>query len=263
MRRYWRCLIEWRLSKLERLLRSTLEISFPAIIILLLAVALPAISQQGQTITTQFHISPSGQRIFILIALTLIVYQVYRMYLAKTYDHSLVMKFQADFDNLKEKPESGPSTRHKCASACLSFMQQQHWQTNGDWGLVNYSDEIEDILDFLEDLGFYLRQNQLSDEVVYHHFCHWILIYVPPLERYINKRRVDDGEPTTWEHVAYLYKTMVVMEAWKSSKPFKFCIESPKTVEDRERSKLATYLKQELDPLHINIGAIIAGSQKA
>ena len=229
---YWWIYFEWLVSKITRFMRSALEVSFSGIILFLLAVSFPTLSKQGTDVTTHFGIGPSVQTVFILIAAALIIYQTYKTYRSTTYDHSLVLKFQDTFDGMETK-------RDAAAKICLAFIRQEHWETQGDWGRVAHSDDVEHTLDFFEDIGFYLKGNKLSDVVVHHHFCHWIVIYFLPLERYISRRRQVENEPTTWEHVPRLYKVMVGMEARKSWA-------LPRTTEATLRAKLKTYLEQEL-----------------
>jgi len=46
-------------------------------------------------------------------------------------------------------------------------------------------EEIDDLLDFLEDLGFYQRGDQISPEVAHHHFYYWIRAYYLAARDYI------------------------------------------------------------------------------
>jgi len=229
---YWWIYFEWLLSKTARFIRSALEVSFSAIILFLLAVSFPPLSRQGANVNTYFGIGPSAQTVFVLIAAALIIYQTYKAYRSNTYEHSLVLKYQDTFEDMEQK-------RDAAAKACLEFTGQEDWWAKGDWGKVAHADDVEHILDVFEDIGFYLKGNKLSEVVVHHHFCHWIVIYFLPLERYITRRRQAENEPTTWEHVPWLFKVMVGMEARKSHA-------LPKTVEAGFRAKLKTYLEQEL-----------------
>ncbi len=233
---YWWIYCEWLLSKIARFIRSILEISFSAIILFLLAISLPTLSPQGAHITTYFGIGPSAQVVFILIAAALIIYQAYKVYKSTTYEHGLILKYQDAFEKMEVQ-------RNAAANACLAFIQQENWETGGDWNKVPHSDEVEHVLDIFEDIGFYLKGNKVSDVVVHHHLCHWILIYFLPLRRYIFKRRKEEGETTCWEHVPWLHKMMVGMEARKSWK-------LPSTIEANFRAKLKKYLEEELCDEH-------------
>jgi hypothetical protein len=74
--------------------------------------------------------------------------------------------------------------------------------------------DIDDVLDFLEDLAFYQHGDQITPEVVHHHFYHWIRGYYLASRDYIGAWQ--DKEPTRWEHVAELFANTSVIENKRS-----------------------------------------------
>ena len=65
---------------------------------------------------------------------------------------------------------------------------------------------MDDVLDFLEDLGFYQRADHISPELVHHHFFHWVRGYWQAAETYINAWR--KKEPARWSHVEELFEQL-------------------------------------------------------
>jgi hypothetical protein len=72
---------------------------------------------------------------------------------------------------------------------------------------------LDDVLDLFEDMGFYLKGDQLSSKVVHHNFEYWIRIYCQKAERYIGDKRI--SEPLQWEHIEYLIKAVSQVELKK------------------------------------------------
>jgi hypothetical protein len=63
---------------------------------------------------------------------------------------------------------------------------------------------VDDILDFFETLGFYVKGDQMSAKVVHQYFYYWICGYWAVARDYVNYRRKE--EPKQWEFVEYLFK---------------------------------------------------------
>jgi len=65
-------------------------------------------------------------------------------------------------------------------------------------------DLIDDVLDILEDVGFYVDGDQISPEVAHHHLFYWIRGYWFAAQPYITEKQ--QLEPTQWDHLGLLYK---------------------------------------------------------
>ena len=66
------------------------------------------------------------------------------------------------------------------------------------------SAEIDSVLDFFKDLGFYVKGSQISPEVAHHAFHAWIRGYYCAAREYMETAQ--EREPTQWEFVAYLFE---------------------------------------------------------
>ncbi len=97
------------------------------------------------------------------------------------------------------------------AAAVLLLYSKLH-----EWDKIPSADDIEPILDFLDNLGFYLYGTQLSERVIHQSFCHWICLYYQEGNAYVSARREGaEGERSTWEHVEYLVQEVFAIEAAK------------------------------------------------
>jgi hypothetical protein len=123
-------------------------------------------------------------------------------YKKRTYDPTWVLEFGKIFnaDEMKK-------TRAKAASA-LKHSQSKLKTTDFS------SSEVDNVLDFLEDLGFYLRGDQMTPEVVHHAFHYWIRGYYNAARGYLEM--VQEKEPTCWEHVSYLFEVSHEIEMERS-----------------------------------------------
>ena len=69
---------------------------------------------------------------------------------------------------------------------------------------------IDDVLDFLEDVGLYQRADHISPELAHHHFFHWTRGYWQAAKIYIEAWR--RKEPARWNHVEELFETICDIE---------------------------------------------------
>jgi hypothetical protein len=96
--------------------------------------------------------------------------------------------------------------------------------------------DIDEVLDFLEDLGFYLYGDQITPEVAHHHFYHWIRGYYLASRDYIGAWQAK--EPTRWERVAELFENTNTIENKRSGG------KAPKSLTEME---ITVFLKEEID----------------
>ena len=102
----------------------------------------------------------------------------------------------------------------KKAATCL----RQHKNYLND--LKNHEkelDDIDDVMDFFEDIGFYMCGDQVSPEVAHHHFYNWIRGYWQASEKYVNAWRAK--EPARWNHIEKLFHTVTEIEVSEGSTP--------------------------------------------
>jgi len=84
--------------------------------------------------------------------------------------------------------------------------------------------EIEPILDILEDVGFLVHGGKMSDEVAFHYFSHWIVIYLEPIEPYLLSLK--EAGKTKYCNLIPLLDRMRFIESSKTQKGILkyFCI---------------------------------------
>jgi len=71
--------------------------------------------------------------------------------------------------------------------------------------------DIEPVLDIIEDLGFLVYGNQISDEVVHNYFYHWIRMYLEPLEE--NLRVLHATDKAEYKYTLRLFDRLRFIEA--------------------------------------------------
>jgi hypothetical protein len=134
--------------------------------------------------------------------LLLLILQAIAEYKKRQYDPTLIFTFDERFNSAH--------IRKARSTACQVLKQNRG-------GMRQQSREyrdIDDVLDFLEDLGFYLHGQQISPEVVHHHFYHWIRGYYTTAQDYI--QTVQNNEPTQWEYIKRLYDLTSSVERRKT-----------------------------------------------
>ncbi len=141
----------------------------------------------------------------ILLAATLSIrHQANVEYERLSYDPTMILKWQDTFDDLCESGKVA-----KAATLSKEFLKVN------DWSKVANANEIEYVLDFLDDLGFYLDGNLFSDEVVHHHFYHYIRLFLQKGVFYIDQERKRLNEPKKWEHCELLLARVTAIEFGK------------------------------------------------
>ena len=72
-------------------------------------------------------------------------------------------------------------------------------------------DSIDEPLDVLDDVGFYMKGDRISPEVAHQHLYHWIRGYWFSAQSYISDWQ--SREPSRWEHLAFLFDQTNQIEA--------------------------------------------------
>jgi len=133
-----------------------------------------------------------------ILGVLLLLGQAVAEYQIRTYDSTLAFKFDDRFYDSEMR-----SARSK-AARLLKDNQGKLRRTDPDLA------DVDEVLDFLEDLGFYQYGDQITPEVAHHHFYHWIRGYYLASRDYIGAWQ--EKEPTRWEHVAGLFENTRVIE---------------------------------------------------
>jgi hypothetical protein len=147
------------------------------------------------------HNSPNRWLYLLLILWLLPIGSLIKKeYQRQIYDPTLVLNYQDRWDHMKVE-------RADAAKAIKSYLECR------DWCEVEDRRVVEDILDFWEDVGFYMSAGRMGERVVYHHFYHWMILYYQGLREYISVER--KKEKTGWEHVKPMVDIMMEIESYK------------------------------------------------
>jgi hypothetical protein len=126
----------------------------------------------------------------VIVTVILLCVQTKFEYGKRTYDPTWAIKFDAIF-NAKEMKE----TRSKAAKHLKEHILKQR-----EKGYTNH--DLDDVLDFFEDLGFYMISDQITPEVTHHAFYYWIRGYYSAAGVYMECAHVK--RPSQWEYVEQL-----------------------------------------------------------
>jgi hypothetical protein len=129
------------------------------------------------------------------LGIALLALQWRSEYRRRTYDPTWVTKFNDDFNS-----------ERLCLLRAIAAMELRA-QRDG----ANVEPEaVDDVLDFFEDVGFYLKGDQLTPEVAHHAFHYWIRGYYNAARSYIDDWQ--KAHPTSWDHVRYLFDSTLDVE---------------------------------------------------
>jgi hypothetical protein len=143
----------------------------------------------------------------IFVALWLL--QTWFGYVRKTHDPTWALKYQAIWDS------NDGYRRRRIAAATIEKMQSHLADLEG------HADElsgIDDALDVLEDLGFYVLGEQISPEAAHHHFYWWIQGYWCCARDYITAVQTKGHDPTRWENIKPLFDVTSDVELQRSKR---------------------------------------------
>jgi len=139
----------------------------------------------------------------VLIPKTILEYQ------KRTYDYDLISKYDEKFESLDH-------ARRKAAKTCKDYLNLDKPGTNevNKWEFIEKRDRshIEPVLDFFEDLGFYLKGDLFSDYIVHHYFYHWIRGYYSIIQSYIEFYCDESGDKLAYNHIKLLFQRVSVIE---------------------------------------------------
>lgn len=131
----------------------------------------------------------------VVVALIAMIWQARQTHASSSVDN--LWRFLDDWD-------SAPM-RNVRAKACESL------KAHGE------ADEIADLLNFFEELGFLVRHGSLDAQTAWAMFSDWALPYWTAAHYYIAADQQKD--PTYWEDFQYLDRTLLDIEAGRRHKP--------------------------------------------
>jgi uncharacterized integral membrane protein len=193
-------------AKLRRALTSIPTADLLAAILVVVAiVTIAAILVGGNQNAPLTWIVLTAAIVTGITLVALLVIKTRLEYRRRTYDPTLTFEFQRMFDSLEE-------ARCEAARVSRSFLDIP--AQSRKWEAVPKRDreKLEPVLDFLEDLGFYLQGDQFSDEVAHHSFFHWIRGWYSNLESYVEYYRTAKNEMAAYEHIKMLHARVSEIE---------------------------------------------------
>jgi hypothetical protein len=126
--------------------------------------------------------------VIIGVAVVAWLSQTYSEYQRRAYDSNLAVKYWDMWLKAKD--------RRRTAAHVLQLRRNE---LTNVVALGPELEPIDDVLDILEDLGFYVHGARISPEVAHHFFYHWIRGYWFAATPYISAKR--NLETRAWEHV--------------------------------------------------------------
>jgi hypothetical protein len=148
-----------------------------------------------------------GLVVFIIFLTIVAVLQTREKYLRATYDPSLALRYWEAFEKMRET-----GARRKAALTLRNYKDDLDKITKKRHELA----PIDPVLDLFEDIGFYLRGHQISDEVVHHFFQRWIRGYYLTAKPYLIAWQ--NKEPAKWEHWPSLFDAVQYIEREREKK---------------------------------------------
>jgi len=136
----------------------------------------------------------------------------------RTFDPASIAFLQTAFDQLETTRK-----RNCAAELCLEFLKMEG-EEKDRWKRIpkNKREEVEPVLDFLEDVGYYLNGDVISDELAHHNFFHWIRGWYSVLKNYIElyqEEKEGEDETTTYCWIESLYQRTAEIEKEGTRKP--------------------------------------------
>ena len=190
-------------NKFNRIIRSiSKEYIVTAVTVFIAGIGI--IVQRVSTLSSNSQINGFGYLIpwcmvGLAISFLIIGYQSYLSYQRNTYDPALALKYDDIFNEMDGERFSAAKTLMDCKSI-LSKVEEYKKQL----------EPIDDVLDFLDTLGFLLNGDQISDIVMHQYFYHWIRGYWVFSEAYI--RAWQNKEKSRWENIENLFETVLRIE---------------------------------------------------
>jgi hypothetical protein len=127
----------------------------------------------------------------VIIAVLLLTFRARSEYLQRTYDPTWINKFNEQFFD-----QEMIKSRQLAAKTLMEYSGRLE---SGDKQLRN----IDDVLDFFEELGFYVKGDQISPEFAHQSFYYWIEGFCAAAKPYIKRKQ--EISATAWDHIDYLY----------------------------------------------------------
>jgi hypothetical protein len=143
------------------------------------------------------------------------------------YKNDLVLRYQDRYEDRMI------SDRIKAATAISIYLQKKNWDAVSD----EDADSLESVLAFYDELGFYWKNHEVSEDVLYQHFYSDMRTYCQVGIDYIHANQKKDS-PADWEYVEPLFDQLTKMEAKRIGKDVSSCIWDTKTLQENLDSEM-------------------------
>ncbi len=141
----------------------------------------------------------------VLVSLLLLILRWYFAYRKLTYDPTWVLKYQDVWDGMEEKRDLAARALRDYRGK-LKTLQE----------LAAELEDIDPVLDFISDIGFYSQGDQISPEVAWSHFYHWVRGYWIAAREYVLE--CQKKEPKRWREIEPLFDTLLTIEVGRGRK---------------------------------------------
>jgi hypothetical protein len=117
----------------------------------------------------------------LVLAILLLLFQMRAEYRKRTYDPTWVLKFTDEF--------------HNQTMRCVRCNASKFLKANAAQLADCPCADVDDLLDFFEQVGFFLQGDQITAEATHHAFHHWVRGYYSAARAYV--KAAQEEEPST------------------------------------------------------------------
>jgi hypothetical protein len=185
--------------RLRRIAASAADPFMP----LLTAIIALAVALLGRC--TSNGASSSGLEDFTYVVASLAIlfwiWSTYSGYVRRSYDPTWVLRYQDMWDS-----QDGYKRRSDAAEKLR--LHRPDLNPDVDSELLK---NVDDALDLLTDIGFYVAGDQISPEAAHHHFYYWVRGYWSAAGNYIRARQKADHRQ--WLSINFLYNVTSAVDA--------------------------------------------------
>jgi hypothetical protein len=155
---------------------------------------------------------------FFVLFMVPIISLIWKEQRRRMYDPTLALNFQDTFESMREQRKKAARSIIECRS-------------KNDWSQISDYSSLDDVINFLDDLGFYLYAKQIGERVMYHHFYHWVEMYYQSAMPYIILERKKYN--SQWEFIPNLHEQLIKIEAVKRNSSSSEIMLSEKEIIDK------------------------------
>jgi hypothetical protein len=157
-----------------------------------------------------------------------LIFQYWASVHLHTYKSDMILRFEDKFDEklLRERAEA--------ATAISEYLKTRNWVVvTNDYELAS----LEDVLGFFDELGFYWKNGEVSEDVLYEHFYDSMRTYCQETEGYIRKEQAKDSI-TDWEYVKPMFVELTKMEVKKTGRSQADCVWTTNMLQNSLQSEM-------------------------